>query len=219
MPPKKKKRKAKVELSPFQNAIRLTRKGRASRSFVSATDKSKPPPPTIFFHWIDECSPEAATRAEEPTPLLVMNSDGEWQPARSFFEHLQQVLVEICAFRIELAKLHKLWHYTDETSFWQQWDSLVDGESDDDIFEQIDEYEEFQNHFREGAHQCDLIVENLHPALNMTLPDISQSFADFLIDERRSALRDRVAVGVFVGGFFRFGSGGFTFGNSVSHSF
>ena len=80
-----------------RNNARAIARARARRSFVAPREVAEGDELVVRTRQdYDDSRDEEYTKE-----LLVLNTDGEWQPALSLFEYVQQSLVELCAGYIE----------------------------------------------------------------------------------------------------------------------
>ena len=105
-----------------------------------------------------------------------MNRAGNWQqPAASFTEFLQQIIVEVCAFRIELSKIHWLefqeLKFETEADFWAHWDARDELELDYATYSDPI----LPDHWNEGRGR--VAMPDIVP-LAMTLNDAGPDFAE-----------------------------------------
>ena len=77
---------------------------RAGRSFIDPvkqtlpSERAKAQEEGLVTVWREE--DEDGETVGQPRPLVVLDKNGQWRPARSLYEYVQQNVVEICAAKI-----------------------------------------------------------------------------------------------------------------------
>ena len=78
---------------------------RAGRSFIDPvkqtlpSERAKAQEEGLVTVWSEDSSSGWRVNGQ-PRPLVVLDKNGQWRPARSLYEYVQQNVVEICAAKI-----------------------------------------------------------------------------------------------------------------------
>ena len=101
---------------------------RAGRSFIDPvkqtlpSERAKAQEEGLVTVWREE--DEDGETVGQPRPLVVLDKNGQWRPARSLYEYVQQNVVEICA-----AKIHHDEHGeppSEENNYTEPWEDATE---------------------------------------------------------------------------------------------
>ena len=102
---------------------------RAGRSFIDPVKQTLPSERTkaqeegLVTVWSEDSSSGWRIKGQ-PRPLVVLHKNGQWRPARSLYEYVQQNVVEICA-----AKIHHDEHGeppSEENNYTEPWEDALE---------------------------------------------------------------------------------------------
>ena len=102
---------------------------RAGRSFIDPvkqtlpSERAKAQEEGLVTVWSEDSS-SGWRITGQPRPLVVLDKNGQWRPARSLYEYVQQNVIEICA-----AKIHHDEHGeppSDENNYTEAWEDATE---------------------------------------------------------------------------------------------
>ena len=102
---------------------------RAGRSFIDPvkqtlpSERAKAQEEGLVTVWSEDSSSGWRVKGQ-PRPLVVLDKNGQWRPARSLYEYVQQNVVEICA-----AKIHHDEHGeppSEENNYTEPWEDATE---------------------------------------------------------------------------------------------